>query len=89
MDREIFTHSMNSGLCLQGANPEPFDDIVAAAEAEEKIRDRKQRFRGTPSFSTAPGSETWLAITRTDEFDKIMNELAKVQPKSPSDNDSL
>ena len=48
----------------------------------------KQRFRGTPSFNTDPNATSWLAITRTPEYSKVMDELAKVNPKSPSDNDN-
>ena len=90
MDRDIFTRPDELWIVVaRGQYPEPFDDMVTVAEAEEKISDRKQRFRGTPSSSTAPGSSTWLVISRTEEFDKIMNELAKVQPKSPSDSDTF
>ena len=49
----------------------------------------KQRFRGTPSFSTEPSSTSWLALTRTTEYAKVMDELAKVNPRSPSDNDNF
>ena len=48
----------------------------------------KQRFRGTPSFNTDPNATSWLAITRTPEYSKVMDELAKVNPKSPSDSDN-
>ena len=48
----------------------------------------KQRFRGTPSFNTDPSATSWLAVTRTAEYFKVMDELTKVNPKSPSDNDS-
>ena len=49
----------------------------------------KQRFRGIPSFSTEPSSTSWLAVTRTKEYTKVMDELAKVNPRSPSDNDTF
>ena len=49
----------------------------------------KQRFRETPSFSTEPSSTSWLAVTRTKEYTKVMNDLEKVNPKSPSDNDTF
>ena len=49
----------------------------------------KQRFRGTPSFSTEPSSTSWLAVTRIKEYTKVMDELAKVNPRSPSDNDTF
>ena len=48
----------------------------------------KQRFRGTPSLNTDPSATSWLAVTRTAEYFKVMDELTKVNPKSPSDNDS-
>ena len=48
----------------------------------------KQRFRGTPSFNTDPSATSWLAVTRTAEYFKVMDELTKVNPKSPSDNDN-
>ena len=70
----------------KGHFPEPFDDQNSAAVAEAKIRDMKQRFRGTPSFNTEPSATSWLAVTRTAEYFKVMDELAKVNPKSPSDN---
>jgi len=46
----------------------------------------KQRFRGTPSFNTEPSATSWLALTRSAEYFKVMDELAKVNPKSPTDN---
>ena len=48
----------------------------------------KQIYRGTPSFNTDPSATSWLAATRTAEYFKVMDELTKVNPKSPSDNDS-
>ena len=66
----------------------PFDDVHNAAFAEAKIRDMKQRYRGTPSFNTEPSATSWLAVTRTAEYFKVMDELAKVNPRSPSDNEN-
>ena len=75
-------------VLTKGHFPEPFDDVHNAAFAEAKIRDMKQRYRGTPSFNTEPSATSWLAVTRTAEYFKVMDELAKVNPKSPSDNEN-
>ena len=90
MDKEIYSRLDELWIVLtRGHFPEPFDDRNTAAITEEKIRDMKQRFRGTPSFSTEPSSTSWLAVTRTKEYTKVMDELAKVNPRSPSDNDTF
>ena len=89
MDQEIYDRLDELWIVLsKGHFPEPFDDRISAAESEAKIRNMKQRFRGTPSFNTDPSATSWLAVTRTAEYFKVMNELTKVNPKSPSDNDS-
>ena len=49
----------------------------------------KQRPRGAPSHITEPSSTSWLAVTHTKEYTKVMDELAKVNPRSPSDNDTF
>ena len=80
---------MSSWIVLsKGHFPEPFDDQTTAAESEAKIRNMKHLYRGTPSFNTDPSATSWLAVTRTAEYFKVMDELTKVNPKSPSDNDS-
>ena len=89
MDQEIYDRLDELWIVLsKGHFPEPFDDRISAAESEAKIRNMKQRFRGTPSFNTDPSATSWLAVTRTAEYFKVMGELTKVNPKSPSDNDS-
>ena len=89
MDKEIHARLDELWIVLtKGHYPEPFDDQSTAADAEMKIRNMKQRFRGTPSFSTEPSTTSWLAVTRTAEYFKVMDELAKVNPKSPSDNEN-
>ena len=89
MDKEIYDRLDELWIVLsKGHFPEPFDDRNSAAESEAKIRNMKQRFRGTPSFNTDPSATSWLAVTRTAEYFKVMDELTKVNPKSPSDNDS-
>ena len=88
MDKEIYDRLDELWIVLsKGHFPEPFDQI-SAAESEAKIRNMKQLFRGTPSFNTDPSATSWLAVTRTAEYFKVMDELTKVNPKSPSDNDS-
>ena len=87
MDQDIHSRLDELWIVLtKGHFPEPFDDPNSAAVAESKIRDMKQRFRGTPSFSTEPSATSWLAVTPTAECFKVMDELAKVNPRSPSDN---
>ena len=87
MDQDIHSRLDELWIVLtKGHFPEPFDDQNEAAVAESKIRDMKQRFRGTPSFSTEPSATSWLAVTRTAEYFKVMEELAKVNPRSPTDN---
>ena len=89
MDKEIYDRLDELWIVLsKGHFPEPFDDRISAAESEAKIRNMKQRVRGTPSFNTDPSATSWLAVTRTAEYFKVMDELTKVNPKSPSDNDS-
>ena len=89
MDKEIYDRLDELWIVLtKGHFPEPFDDQHSAAESEAKIRSMKQRFRGTPSFNTDPSATSWLAVTRTAEYFKVMDELTKVNPKSPSDNDN-
>ena len=89
MDKEIYDRLDELWIVLsKGHFPEPFDDRISAAESEAKIRNMKQLFRGTPSFNTDPSATSWLAVTRTAEYFKVMDELTKVNPKSPSDNDS-
>ena len=89
MNKEIYDRLDELWIVLsKGHFPEPFDDRISAAESEAKIRNMKQRFRGTPSFNTDPSATSWLAVTRTAEYFKVMDELTKVNPKSPSDNDS-
>ena len=89
MDQDIHSRLDELWIVLtKGHFPEPFDDRSSAADAETKIRNMKQRFRGTPSFSTEPNATSWLAVTRIAEYFKVMDELAKVNPKSPSDNAS-
>ena len=89
MDKEIYDRLDELWIVLsKGHFPEPFDDRISAAESEAKIRNMKQRFRGTPSFNTDPSATSWLAVTRTAEYFKVMDERTKVKPKSPSDNDS-
>ena len=89
MDKEIYDRLDELWIVLsKGHFPEPFDDRISAAESEAKIRNMKQRFRGTPSFNTDPSATSWLAVTRTAEYFKVMDELTKVNPKSPSDNDT-
>ena len=89
MDKEIYDRLDELWIVLtKGHFPEPFDDQHSAAESEAKIRNMKQRFRGSPSFNTDPGATSWLAVTRTAEYFKVMDELTKVNPKSPSDNDN-
>ena len=89
MDKEIYDRLDELWIVLsKGHFPEPFDDRISAAESEAKIRNMKQRFRRTPSFNTDPSATSWLAVTRTAEYFKVMDELTKVNPKSPSDNDS-
>ena len=70
MDKEIYDRDlMNSGLfCPKDIFLNPFDDRISAAESEAKIRNMKQRFRGTPSFNTDPSATSWLAVTRTDRI---------------------
>ena len=89
MDKEIYDRLDELWIVLsKGHFPEPFDDQISAAESEAKVRNMKQLFRGTPSFNTDPSATSWLAVTRTAEYFKVMDELTKVNPKSPSDNDS-
>ena len=89
MDKEIYDRLDELWIVFsKGHFPEPFDDRISAAESKAKIRNMKQRFRGTPSFNTDPSATSWLAVTRTAEYFKVMDELTKVNPKSPSDNDS-
>ena len=89
MDASIHSRLDELWIVLtKGHFPEPFDDVHSAAFAEAKIRDMKQLYRGTPSFNTEPRATSWLAVTRTAEYFKVMDELAKVNPKSPSDNDN-
>ena len=89
MDKEIYDRLDELWIVLsKGHFPEPFDDQISAIESEAKIRNMKQLFRGTPSFNTDPSATSWLAVTRTAEYFKVMDELTKVNPKSPSDNDS-
>ena len=89
MDNEIFSRLDELWIVLtKGHFPEPFDDRRSAAETELKIAALKQRRRGTPSFSTGPSASSMLAVTRTTEYFVVMDELTKVNPKSPSDNDS-
>ena len=89
MDKEIYDRLDELWIVLsKGHFPEPFDDQTTAAESEAKIRNMKQLYRGTPSFNTDPSATSWLAVTRTAEYFKVMDELTKVNPKSPSDNDS-
>ena len=89
MDKEIYDRLDELWIVLsKGHFPEPFDDQTTAAETEAKIRNMKQLYRGTPSFNTDPSATSWLAVTRTAEYFKVMDELTKVNPKSPSDNDS-
>ena len=89
MDKEIYDRLDELWIVLsKGHFPEPFDDQATAAETEAKIRSMKQIYRGTPSFNTDPSATSWLAVTRTAEYFKVMDELTKVNPKSPSDNDS-
>ena len=89
MDKEIYDRLDELWIVLsKGHFPEPFDDQISALESEAKIRNMKQQFRGTPSFNTDPSATSWLAVTRTAEYFKVMDELTKVNPKSPSDNDS-
>lgn len=89
MDRDIYDRLDELWIVLsKGHFPEPFDDLSTAAETETKIRNMKQIYRGTPSFSTEPSATSWLAVTRTAEYFKVMDELTKVNPKSPSANDS-
>ena len=89
MDEDIHSRLDELWIVLtKGHFPEPFDDTHSAAFAEAKIRDMKQLYRGTPSFNTEPSATSWLAVTRTAEYFKVMDELAKVNPRSPSDNES-
>ena len=89
MDEDIHSRLDELWIVLtKGHFPEPFDDVHSAAFAEAKIRDMKQIYRGTPSFNTEPRATSWLAITRTAEYFKVMMELAKVNPRSPSDNEN-
>ena len=89
MDKEIYDRLDELWIVLsKGHFPEPFDEQATAAETEAKIRSMKQIYRGTPSFNTDPSATSWLAVTRTAEYFKVMDELTKVNPKSPSDNDS-
>ena len=90
MDKEIYGRLDELWIVLtKGHFPEPFDDQNSAAESEAKIRNMKQRFRGTPSFNTDPSATSWLAVTRTAEYFKVMDELTKVVPRSPSDNENF
>ena len=62
MDRDIHSRLDELWIVLtKGHFPEPFDDQNSAAVAEAKIRDMKQRFRGTPSFNTEPSATSWLS----------------------------
>ena len=89
MDEDIHSRLDELWIVLtKGHFPEPFDDTHSAAFAEAKIRDMKQLYRGTPSFNTEPSATSWLAVTRTAEYFKVMDELAKVNPRSPSDNEN-
>ena len=89
MDKEIHERLDELWIVLtKGHFPEPFDDQHSAVTSEAKIRNMKQRFRGTPSFNTDPSATSWLAVTRTAEYFKVMDELTKVNPKSPSDSDN-
>ena len=89
MDEDIHSRLDELWIVLtKGHFPEPFDDTHSAAFAEAKIRDMKQLYRGTPSFNTEPSATSWLAVTRTAEYFKVTDELAKVNPRSPSDNEN-
>ena len=89
MDSEIFSRLDELWIVLtRGHFPEPFDDRRTAADTELRIAAMKQRWRNTASFSTEPSTSSWLAVTRTAEYFEVMDELTKVIPKSPSDNDS-
>ena len=90
MDKEICCRLDELWIVLRhGHAPEPFHDRRTAAESEEMIKNMKQRFRGTPSFSTEPSATSWLYLTRTPEYFKVMAELSKVHPASPSANESF
>ena len=83
MDKDIFDRLDELWIVLRnGHAPEPFHDRRTAAESEEMIKNMKQRFRGTPSFSTEPSATSWLYLTRTPEYFKVMAELSKVHPAS-------
>ena len=87
MDNDIYSRLDELWIVLtKGHFPEPFDDQNSVAVSEMKIRNMKQRYRGTPSFGTEPSSTSRLAVTRTAEYFEVMDELTKVNPKSPSDN---
>ena len=88
MDKEIFDRLDELWIVLmKGHSPEPFHERSTAADSELKIKNMKQRFRGT-SFSTEPSSTSWLSLTRTPEYFKVMDELAKVHLLSPTANDN-
>ena len=90
MDKEIFDRLDELWIVLRnGHYPEPFNERRTAAASEEMIKNMKQRFRGTPSFSTEPSATSWLPLTRTPEYFKAMAELSKVHPRSLSANDDF
>ena len=89
MDSEIISRLDELWIVLtRGHFPEPFDDRRTATHTEQRIAAMKQRWRTAASFSTEPSSSSWLAVTRTAEYFEVMDELTKVIPTSPSDNDS-
>ena len=90
VDKEIFDRLDELWIVLRnGHAPEPFHERRTAADSEEMIKNMKQRFRGTPSFSTEPSATSWLYLTRTPEYFKVMAELSKVHPTSLSPNDNF
>ena len=87
MDNEIYCRLDELWIVLRnGHSPEPFHHRRTAAASEEMIQNMKQRYRGTPSFSTEPSSTSWLCLTRTTEYFRVMAELSKVHPASISAN---
>lgn len=50
----------------------------------------KQRFVELHhSAQSEPSSTSWVAVTRTEEYKTVMDELAKINPRSSSGNDTF
>eukprot|EP00435_Cladocopium_sp_Y103_P036586 s1657_g9.t1 len=87
MDADIY-HRLDefwAVVCLQFV-PDPMNETKPVTEVEKFLAERIQVYGGATVISSEPHPGSWLAVTRTEEYTKIMREIIQINPGSEDPN---